>query len=353
MGVETIIPALATIVSASETVSALLPEQAVATVLDLLKRRVEAVQDGIGPNVAQGRAERSAEQEKQFVVEELQKLELNRHLQDQLLPLLKATGCRLESDGLEHPYGGCHYKFSTLHYDGAQAALLQVPPLVFKKDKQKKEIYIHEFAYMLTAFRGNRIRVRMLSENIGSLAGECRLAFEDVPNGTDWRFVGWEDVESWRQNLLAFWPMFSLRKPSGVVGKAGSPPKKVPPEALGRVEDVLTRYAQSLANVTPVSQTFGNWVTRSGWPDEWVRERSTGWKDTAPAGAHDFVEYMVAKGTFPVGHSLAGSSVLGEFLRKILEGVKVGGEDGEMLAGIIVEYRLVPDADMFKKYLRT
>jgi hypothetical protein len=338
MPLEAKIPALTAIIPASE-------KEARALVVDVFKRPVEAVRNGITSNILPGRVERSAEQEKQQVVDELQKLELEEDLHEKLLPRLKASGCRIESDGLDHPYGKRHYNFTALRYDAVQAALLQVPALVFKKDQKKNELYIEDFTYMLTVFRKKNFRVRMFSNNIAALIGVFRFAFEDAGENADWRFIAWEDVESSRDEVLAFWSVFSLPDPSVMVNEGQ--PRKILPDQIRVVEDILSRYAQSLANTTPVSQTFGNLVTDSGWPEAWITEKSTGWANVAPAAAHDFVNYMLVKGTFPADHKLAGRSVLGEFLRQFR--IHLGGEDVDKLASIVVEYRLIPDAYTFKK----
>jgi hypothetical protein len=339
---EATIPALEAIIPAAEKQAAPSAEQAASIVVELFKRPVVAVTN----NIVQIRAERSADLAKQKIVDDLQKLRVERELEAMLSTRFGVPDYRLDSDSVDHPYGTMKYQYTALRRNGVEAALLQLPPSVFDIDDDYKELYIGDFTMMLKAFR--KKKARMFSKGKEGITDPFIQAMTDESQGADWRFINWVDIILLTQAKREFWRVFSLPDPISVENHTGSQPKKIPIDRLNLVEEVLMRHAQSLANQTPVSQTFGNWVTTSGWPDEWVKERSTGWHNVAPTDAHDFVEYMRVKGTFPAGHSLAGRSVLGEFLRKVL--VTVGGDDGYILAQIVVEYTLVPDADAFKKY---
>lgn len=338
---EATIPALAAIIPASE--KEITPSPAARVVVDLFKRPVAVARDGFNASIGQSRAERSAEQEKQRIAEGLQTLEIEKKLREELLLRLPGPGYQLVSDFAENPVDTGKHHYTALRRNGMQAALLQLPPEVFKTDNNDKELYIGDFTMMLKAFRGKK--TRLFSEGIAGITDPFQQAIDDERRGGDCRFINWTDVKLLTQAKRAFWRVFSLQDPAD---RQNSRLSKALSEAeLGRIAQAIARFAQ---HNLPVENAFLTLVLDSGWPKEWKDARSTGWTGNAQGDAQVFVQYMLWKGTFPAGHELVGRSVLGEFLRRFLERGALGGDDADSLARIVVEYALVPDPDTFRKY---
>jgi hypothetical protein len=297
-------------------------------------------------NVGQARQERSTEQAKQQVTQLLLNLEVETKLHEQLLPYMAQWNCSLVTAQATHPYGKPDYTYTALRRDGSELALVQLPPEVFARGDKGSNPYVSDFANMLKAFRGKR--TRLFARDVEGLRYAFSYALNDESKGADWRFIPWPDVVAVCDAGLEYWQAFAVEQPASTQPVSPAKPKPPTDAQIQIVVDVLANLA---TNDYPSSDAaFRDLVEISDWPKRWKDQRLTGWKNTAPQDARDFVKFMTAKATFPAGHELAGQSVLGAFLRKLLERGSLGGDDTDAIAHIVVGCALVPDADSFKKY---
>jgi hypothetical protein len=322
------------IIPASEKQPAPPPEHTAAAFLDLLLKTSVAGVTAFG----EVREERAAESKKEEIRQKILKLDVADKLEKQLLPRLP-SGWHLEKGRkAEHPYGKPDYMYTALWCDGAEFALVQLPQSIFATDEN-----VLDFAKMLKAFRSKR--TRLFAEGGDGIWLPFSAALDDENSrGTDWRFIPWPDVVALVRVKQEFWDAFKIPKPDRALSRAAVPRREVNENQLGQIKDVLARLA--LSDYPSSDQAFRTLVGDSGWPDGWKAARLTGWTNSAQTDAGTFVEYMRMKGTFPRGHDLAGRSVLGEFLRWLLEKKALGGEDTETIARIVADCGLVSDADL-------
>jgi hypothetical protein len=335
------------IISASEKELASAPGHvgAKAVVDNFFRNTVAGALGGLSAGIEQGREERSVERRREELCRQILKLEVAKELQEQLLPRFEAWGYRLEKGDAEHPFGKPYYTYTALQQNGIELALVQLPPEVFATDDSGNEIHVGDFSMMLKAFREKT--TRMFAQGVSGITYKFSTALDDESRGADWKFIPWPDVIKLREEKLEFWQAFKLPKPSPVPNRAIAQPKTFSDTQFELIVKVLTRFA----NDYPTSDAaFRDLVTTSGWPQEWKDQRLSGWTNAAPSDARTFLTYMMDKNTFPAGHELAGRSVLGEFLRKLLARNILGGKDADALARIVVECALVADADQFSKY---
>jgi hypothetical protein len=316
--------------------------------LDAFLKNTVGALDGLSAGIGQVREERTVEKAKEAIGRQLLALEIASALQKQLLPRLEKWNYRLAPKAASHPYGKPDYTYTALQGNGAELALAQLPPGVFRTDTDGDEPHVPDFVMMLKALPTGP--TRLFAEDVQGITFAFRTAIEDERKGADWRFIPWADVVALREAKLEVWQTFGLAKPGPAPGGGTGvrQPKAASDAQLNLVVDVLARLA---ANDYPSPETaFKTLVESSGWPQEWKSARSTGWKNAAEPDARALVDYMTAKSTFPAGHALAGQSVLGDFLRRLLASNKLGGRDADTLARIVVECALVPDADTYTKY---
>ena len=274
---------------------------------------------------------------------QLAKLVIDEDLERRLQVSIEEFGIRLETSTATHPYGG-QAEYTAMRGTSVDIALVQLPKVLFRTERGEAP-YASNFVYTLQAFRDRTMR--LFAEDTVGLINPFDSALEDQSRGADWRFIPWPNLDQFRAGRLEFWQALKMPRPS-LNQIADSRTSPIGASERRRIIEVIASVA---VNDYPTSRdAFRSFVRDSNWPDAWKQNIVSGWSNNAKTDAERFVDYMIDKGTYPSGHKLSGRSVLGESLRLFLTSAPLGGEQADRLARIIVEQRLVPDAEGIKSY---